>query len=78
MLSSAGSFGGFSVMVCVLVLFGTRDAHAYVDPGIVGALYQYLYVVVFGLLTLLFTKPRMFLKDLLRRLRASFRSTDSD
>jgi hypothetical protein len=46
-----------------------RDAHAYVDPGIVAVLFQYIYVAVFGLLTLLFVRPVRMVKNAFRRLR---------
>jgi len=45
------------------------NAHAYVDPGIVGVLFQYAYVAVFGLLTLLFVRPVRMVKNAFKRLK---------
>ncbi len=51
------------------LLLSPRDAHAYVDPGIVGVLFQYIYVAAFGLLTLLFVRPVRMVKNAFKRLR---------
>lgn len=42
-------------------------AYAYVDPGLLGALWQILYVFAFGFISLCFVKPLSYLKNLFRK-----------
>lgn len=57
------------LVACALV---PDTAHAYVDPGIVAVLFQYVYVAVFGLLTLLFVRPVRAVKGAIKRVRSLF------
>lgn len=45
-----------------LVLFQTNLLFAYIDPGMVGGLYQMLYGVVSGIVILIVTKPWVWIK----------------
>ncbi|MFQ5477296.1 MAG: hypothetical protein ACE5E4_01635 [Candidatus Binatia bacterium] len=49
-------------------------AEAYVDPGVIATLYQLVYVLVFGLLLGLVTKPIALVRRLAAKLRAFFSS----
>jgi len=42
-------------------------AHAYVDPGIVGAFFQVVFVVIFGSLLAFIVKPFEYIKSLFRK-----------
>lgn len=62
-------------IACVVIVasaLAPDTAHAYVDPGIVAVLFQYVYVAVFGLLTLLFVRPVRAVKGAIKRVRAWF------
>jgi len=61
---------GIAALAAFALVPGT--AHAYVDPGIVAVLFQYVYVAVFGLLTLLFVRPVRMVKEAIKRVRSLF------
>jgi len=54
------------VQVC---LVWARPAHAYIDPGVVGVLYQSAYAAIFGLLALFVFRPIHAIKAMLRKRR---------
>lgn len=56
------------VLVLPIVLIPST-AFAYVDPGIIAALYQAVYVFIFGTLVVWLLRPWVYIKDLLNRLR---------
>ena len=55
--------------VALVFAFGIMPsaAFAYVDPGILGMLYQTLYVLVFGVLATWVFKPWQYIRKLFRR-----------
>jgi hypothetical protein len=69
-MSRPSSILSLALAVAAVPLLFPRNAHAYVDPGIVGVLFQYIYVAAFGLLTLLFVRPVRAVKNAFRRLRS--------
>jgi hypothetical protein len=58
----------FAVLACTALLLWPADAKAYVDPGILGQLYQLWYVFVFGILSVIVTRPYRYLQALTGRL----------
>lgn len=56
-------------LILALLLFCPRPAAAYVDPGVVGSLYQIIYVVVFGALLGFVARPYKYLTSLFDRLK---------
>ena len=54
--------------VLVLVIVFPRVAAAYVDPGIVGMLFQAIFVFVFGFFLTVVTKPMQVVKRMLVKL----------
>lgn len=42
------SLASVPTLVIFALISYSSDAHAYVDPGIVGAMFQYVYVLIFG------------------------------
>jgi len=55
-------------IVLVLVIVSPSVAAAYVDPGIVGMLFQAIFVFVFGFFLTVVTKPVRIFKRMLTRL----------
>src|SRR5687768_10545128 len=57
-------------VICVgMMLLAYARTHAYIDPGIVGALYQAVYALVFGAITAWVFRPWRYLMSLFRRRR---------
>jgi len=54
------------VTLMFLFLVTPTPAHAYVDPGFLGALYQLAYVFIFGTLAVWVMKPVQFIKSLFK------------
>ena len=50
--------GGFLAVVLI-----PRPAHAYVDPGVLGVVYQFLYVVLLGGVAAFILRPWNYLKS---------------
>ena len=62
-------------MLAATIIAMPRVAHAYVDPGIIGTLYQLGYMLVFGVLLTAVMKPVRFLQHLLQRFKSFFSSS---
>jgi hypothetical protein len=62
------------VASAAIISLATARLEAYVDPGIVGALYQAAYALVFGALTAWVFRPWRYLVSLFRRRRADVTS----
>jgi hypothetical protein len=60
------------ILTCVVFFLSPKPAYAYVDPGIVGVLFQYIYVVVFGVLSVWFLRPFKYFKNLFKRIKSRF------
>ncbi len=60
------------VLACTAFFFFPKLAHAYVDPGIMAVFFQYIYLVIFGLLALWFIRPYKYIKDLFRKVISYF------
>jgi hypothetical protein len=56
-----------AIVLCLLVL--PSLAYAYVDPGVLSALYQLMYIAIFGLITAVIFRPWAFLKTKISRFR---------
>ena len=52
------------IAVAALFILFPTSAHAYIDPGILGGLYQLAYLVFFGLIVVLVMRPWQYLKSL--------------
>ena len=57
----------FAILLAALLLI-TSPAYAYVDPGVLGVLYQAAYALVFGALAAFVLRPWQYLKSLFARL----------
>lgn len=55
------------LLITAIFLIFPKPAYAYVDPGIIAVLFQYIYVVVFGFLAVLFLKPTQYIKSLFKK-----------
>jgi len=64
---------GLGVVCAALFASSTSPAYCYVDPGILGTLYQIGYIVVFGILMGVVLRPFRFLKDSLGRIKRYFK-----
>ena len=67
--------------ICVTVLMIVlvpEPAHAYVDPGFLGALYQMVYMFVFGVLAVWVMKPFKLMAAFFRKMKARFKIGDSE
>jgi hypothetical protein len=60
-------YGIFSVVLIILTL--PRPLFAYVDPGIIGMLFQAGFAIIFGFLLVIVTKPFKMIRSLYRKLR---------
>ena len=49
----------------------STNALAYVDPGIVGVMFQFLYALIFGTIFFIFARPIQYFKQLVRKFRKS-------
>ncbi len=64
------------LLATMILALSPVAAVAYVDPGILGALFQMGYVALFGLLTVVFFRPWGYLKSKYRRLRGQGADTE--
>lgn len=65
-------------LVLILILIVPIDSYAYVDPGIVGALWQGFYVLIFGIISAWVIRPWMFIKSLFHKQEKSSFSENND
>lgn len=65
-------------LVFVLMLIVPIDSYAYIDPGIVGALWQGFYVLIFGIISAWVLRPWMFIKSLFHKQEESSFSENDD
>lgn len=69
----------YIVWVFLFLIIFPRQSFAYVDPGFLSVIYQYVYIVIFGILTALILRPWNFLKSLFKkRVSEPPRSTEND
>jgi hypothetical protein len=65
----------FAGLLAALLLISS-PAYAYIDPGILGVLYQAAYALVFGAFVALVLRPWQYLKGVFARLSGRTRSAD--
>jgi hypothetical protein len=58
---------GFALSLLIL----SEPAHAYVDPGVVGTLFQLVYAIFFGGVVIFFAKPIDLFKSMMARIRGT-------
>ncbi len=54
------------ITFALILIFAPTLAFAYIDPGIIGALFQGMYVVIFGFVTAWVLKPWQYIKSWLQ------------
>ena len=54
----------YAFLLLIIIFALPSLAHAYVDPGIIGAFFQVIFVVIFGSVLAFVTKPWRFIKSL--------------
>ncbi len=62
-----------TALALVIIALCVRPAHAYVDPGIVGSLYQVVYVLVLGAVVSFVVNPFQRLKAFFTSLKDRFK-----
>lgn len=61
--------------VFLAIISYNSNAHAYVDPGIVGVMFQYVYALIFGAVFIVFVRPIKYIKQLLQKFRKTPKSS---
>lgn len=67
----------FLAFILAVVLF-PETSHAYVDPGFLGALYQVVYMFIFGVLAVWVLKPFKIIGTFFKRIKARFKTGRSE
>ena len=67
------------ICICSLAVILDREpAYDYVDPGFLGAMYQLIYMFIFGVLATWVIKPFKLIGEFFRKIKAHFKINDSD
>lgn len=56
-------------VICLMLLFVPTISYAYIDPGMVGMLFQTVLAFIFGVLLFWFTKPFRYFKNLYLKMK---------
>ena len=65
------------VWMTLILALTPAVAHAYVDPGFLGSLYQMIYMFVFGVAAAWVLKPFRYLSSLLKRVKTRLTEKNS-
>lgn len=66
------------LVLSLLIVFFPSTAYAYVDPGFLGALYQLIYVFIFGALATWVMKPVRFFKSTFAKVKGWFKPKENE
>lgn len=67
------------IYICSLAIVLDREpAYAYVDPGFLGAMYQMIYMFIFGVLAAWVMKPLKIIGEFFRKIKARLKINDPE
>ena len=64
--------GFWALLMAIAIWTFPERAHAYVDPGLLGSLYQIIYIFIFGVLAGWVLRPFKFISMKLKALKSRF------
>ena len=70
--NTATNKGTWGLLVAIVFWTFPERAHAYIDPGLLGSLYQIIYIFIFGVLASWVLRPFKFISMKFKELKSRF------